>query len=82
VEDFAGKPVALFNASPRADHAQAALRLTLETMAARMIDEACLTLPLLSRPLDAAGIAADPALARLLRDALGAFARALENRPD
>ena len=82
VEDFAGKPVALFNASPRADHAQAALRLTLETMAARMIDEACLTLPLLSRPLHAAGIAADPALARLLRDALGAFARALENRPD
>ena len=31
--DFAGKPVALFNASPRATHALAALRLTLETMA-------------------------------------------------
>jgi chromate reductase len=78
--DFAGKPVALFNASPRATHAQAALRLTLETMAARILDEASLTVPLLSKPLDAAGIAADPALALLVRNALAAFARALENQ--
>ncbi len=78
VEDFAGKPVALFNASPRASHAQAALRLTLETMAARILDEASLTVPLLAKPLDAAGIATDPALAQLIRDALATFARALD----
>ena len=40
---FPDKPVALFNASPRASAAQAALRLTLETMSARMIDAACIT---------------------------------------
>jgi NAD(P)H-dependent FMN reductase len=64
VEDFAGKPVALFNASPRATHAQAALRLTLETMAARVIDGAALTVPLLSSPMNEDGIVADPDLSR------------------
>ena len=74
--DFSGKPVALFNASPRATHGLAALRLTLETMAARVIDEASITLPLLSSPLDARGIAADPALGQLIRASLAAFANA------
>jgi NAD(P)H-dependent FMN reductase len=73
--DFAGKKVALFNASPRATHALAALRLTLETMAARVVDEASLTVPLLSAPLDEAGIAADPSLAHMVRTALRAMAR-------
>lgn len=73
---FSGKRVALFNASPRASHGLAALRLTLETMAARIVDEASITLPLLSSPLDAAGIARDPELSRLIRDALEAFAGA------
>ncbi|MBP5133836.1 NAD(P)H-dependent oxidoreductase [Pseudomonas protegens] len=35
--EFPGKPVALFNASPRASHAQAALRLVLNTMSASFI---------------------------------------------
>ena len=39
-ESFAGKPVALINTSPRAFHAQAALREILATMAARIIPEA------------------------------------------
>jgi chromate reductase len=72
--DFSGKPVALFNASPRATAGLAALRLTLETMAARIIDDACITLPLLSSPLDAQGIAGDADLSRLIRHALTAFA--------
>jgi chromate reductase len=79
-EDFAGKRVALFNASPRASHAQAALRLILETMSARILDEASLTVPLLARPLDATGIAADPALAQLIRGALAAFSRAFQKQ--
>jgi NAD(P)H-dependent FMN reductase len=36
--EFPGKPVALINTSPRATHALAALRLTLETMSARIVD--------------------------------------------
>lgn len=76
--DFSGKPVALFNASPRASHGPAALRLTLETMAARIVDDASITLPLLSTPLDAAGIASDPELSRLIRSALSKFTQALQ----
>ncbi|MBI1209917.1 MAG: NADPH-dependent FMN reductase [Alphaproteobacteria bacterium] len=76
--DFSGKPVALFNASPRASHALAALRLTLETMAARIIDQASITLPLLSAPLDAQGIAADAELSRAIGDALDAFVKAVQ----
>ena len=74
-EDFAGKKVALFNASPRATHALAALRLTLETMAARVIDDAALTLPLLGAPASVEGIVGDPALAHSVRTALAAMAR-------
>ena len=68
--EFPEKPVALINASPRATLAQPQLRETLLTMAGRVIDEAAVTLPLLGRDLDAAAIAADPALAMPLRAAL------------
>lgn len=37
-EGFAGKPVLLLNAAPRAHHAIAALRETLSTMAARIVE--------------------------------------------
>jgi len=46
-ESFVYKPVALLNTSPRAHHAQAALRETVVTMSARIIADACITLPLL-----------------------------------
>jgi chromate reductase len=78
--EFPGKPVALINTSPRAEHAQASLRLTLETMSARLVPEASVTLPLLGRPIDAAGIAADPQLSAGLRQALAAFAAAIAPR--
>ena len=76
VEDFAGKPVALFNASPRATHALAALRLTLETMAARVIDGAALTVPLLSAPMSEDGIVNDTVLAGEIRAKLAALVAA------
>lgn len=37
-EGFAGKPVLVLNAAPRAHHAIAALRETLSTMAAQLVD--------------------------------------------
>jgi len=37
-EGFAGKPVTVLNATPRARHAEAALRETLSTMAARIVE--------------------------------------------
>jgi len=75
--EFPGKPVALFNASPRASDAQAALRLVLTTMSARLVEEAGLTLPLLAKGLEAQAIAADAALAEAIRVALATFAAAI-----
>ena len=71
--EIPGKRIGLVNTSPRAVHAQAALRLTLETMSATLVEEACVTLPLLGRGLDAGAIAADPALAKSLSAALAAL---------
>ncbi|MDN2695032.1 NAD(P)H-dependent oxidoreductase [Janthinobacterium sp. SUN073] len=69
-ESFIDKPLVLLNASPRATHAQAALRETVRTMSARLIDEACISLPLLGSGLDADGIAVDLALRRAILDML------------
>lgn len=74
--EFPGKPVALINASQRATHADAQLRLTLTTMSARLIEAASITLPLLGRGLDADGIAQDGELSARLRAALAEFAGA------
>ncbi|WP_455925150.1 NADPH-dependent FMN reductase [Pseudomonas putida] len=72
-EQFPGKPVALFNASPRASEAQAALRLVLLTMSARIVESASVTVNLLSKDMTAADIVADPGLAEVLSSALGHF---------
>ena len=79
-EEFVDKPVALFNASQRATCAQAALTETITTMAARVVAEASVTVPLLGKQLDAAGIAAHPEISSVLRAALAAYARAIEAR--
>ena len=75
---FYGKPVALLNASPRAHHADAALRETLRTMSARIIEEASISVPLLGSGLDEAGIVASPSYATALRAALTALGRSRE----
>lgn len=76
-EDFAGKPIALLNASPRATHAQASLVEILTTMASRIVPEASVAIPLLGKNLDAAGILADPDLADVLRKAITDFVEAI-----
>ena len=53
---FVDKPVAIFNASPRSVHADAALRETLTTMSARLVSDACLALPLRSTGITEQGI--------------------------
>jgi chromate reductase, NAD(P)H dehydrogenase (quinone) len=72
--EFPNKPVALINASPRATHADAHLRLTLTTMSARLVEDASITLPLLGRGLDAEAIVGDAELSAQLRAALNRFA--------
>jgi NAD(P)H-dependent FMN reductase len=73
-----GKPVALINCAPRAFHAEAALRETLATMAARLIPEAFATLPL-TVGATVESICADPLSSGRLRDAARAFEDALRS---
>jgi len=72
-ESFVYKPVALLNASPRASHAQAALRETLVTMSARILEPACITLPLLGAGIDEDGIVDHPQIRLQLLTVLDAI---------
>lgn len=76
-EEFVGMPVALFNASPRATHAYAALKETITVMSAHIVNEASITVPLLGSQLDEAGIVAHPEISRMLHTAIVEFRRAI-----
>jgi chromate reductase, NAD(P)H dehydrogenase (quinone) len=76
-ETFPNKPVALINTSPRASAAQAALRLVLTTMSARIIEEASLTVDLLTRRLAPEAIATDSTIAPALTESLRIFSLAI-----
>lgn len=78
--ELVGKPVALLNASPRAQHAQASLVETLTVMTAVLVEEAAITVPLLGKTLDEHGMASDPQFAGPLRMAIDAFARAIASQ--
>jgi chromate reductase len=75
--EFPDKPVALINTSPRATHALAALRLTLETMSAQIVEQACITLPLLGAPNGEDDIVGNSQFAEPLRTAITHFATAI-----
>ncbi|MDD2775274.1 MAG: NAD(P)H-dependent oxidoreductase [Gallionella sp.] len=45
-EVFINKPIALFNAAPRAVHAYASLREIVTMMSAHVVDASCITLPM------------------------------------
>ena len=79
--EFPDKPVAIINASQRATHADAALRMTLQTMSARLVGNSSFVLPLQGRNLDAEGIIADTALAAIVRAALGELAELVRCAP-
>jgi NAD(P)H-dependent FMN reductase len=63
-EPFASKLVAVFNTSPRAHHADDALRETLRTMAAIIVESASSSIPLLGTGLDESAMVATPYVAR------------------
>ncbi|MHB8115280.1 MAG: NADPH-dependent FMN reductase [Acidithiobacillus ferriphilus] len=74
---FTYKPVGIFNASPRAQHADAALREILKTMAAMVVEEASMTIPLLGANLDEDGMVSTPSVAAPIREALVALSEAV-----
>lgn len=79
-EAFVDKPTAVLNASPRATHADAALKETLSVMSADLVMSASIALPVLGAKLDAAGIAGHPELAGALSGALDAMRQHIVER--
>ena len=77
-ETFAGKPVVLVNASPRAFHAQADLREILATMAARFVPEAFTSLSLTGRSVAAEDVLKDAACVRRLKESLDALIASIQ----
>lgn len=71
------KPIAVLNASSRATHADASLRETLRTMAARIIDEASIVIALDGRKkMSVDEMSTDDGIASALREAMNALAQA------
>ncbi|HEY4372331.1 MAG TPA: NADPH-dependent FMN reductase [Burkholderiales bacterium] len=70
MEDFAGKPVAIWNASPRAHHSDDALREILLTMSADVVAAASIGLPLVGAGVSEAAMRETPAIAQAIRGAL------------
>ncbi len=79
-EPFALKLVAVLSASPRASHADAALRETLTTMAAVIVGPASITIALLGAHLDETAMIAAPSVASAIRGSLTALRRAVVSR--
>jgi NAD(P)H-dependent FMN reductase len=72
-EPFVQMPVAIFNAAPRAHHADDALRETLVTMSAAVVEAASITVPLPGTTWHEETIVADVTLARRIGEALRAL---------
>lgn len=72
-DEFPYIPVALTNTSPRATHAQLALREVISTMSGKIIEEAFISVPLLGTVLDENGILSDTEISQYLKDKLNIF---------
>jgi chromate reductase, NAD(P)H dehydrogenase (quinone) len=77
-EEFVYKPVALWNASPQATHAQASLAEIITVMSGRLVPKACITVPLSGKNLDEEGIASHSEISAALRTAITVFAKEIE----
>jgi NAD(P)H-dependent FMN reductase len=69
-EPFVGKPVAVLNASPRAQHADSALRETLKTMSAVIVEPASVSIQLLGTKLGEGGMVEDSLVSSAIKGCL------------
>ncbi|WP_079415526.1 NADPH-dependent FMN reductase [Thiomonas intermedia] len=76
-EPFAYKAVAVLNASSRAQHADAALREILKTMAANVVESASVTIPLLGAGLDENGMVQTLSIVEAIRKMLSSLHEAV-----
>jgi chromate reductase len=75
-EPFVHKPVAVLNTSPRAHLADTALRETLRTMSAVVVEAACVSIPLLGAKITEAVMAESPLVAQPILASLNALCSA------
>lgn len=76
--EFPYKPIMLINTSPRASHAQEALREVIATMSGNIIEKSCVSIPLLSSGLDVQGIIENKEISGVLNAALNEFCAAIK----
>ena len=76
--EFPYMPVMLINTSPRASHAQEALKEVLTTMSANIFENSYISIPLLSSALDSSGIVANQEIGKALLSGLNAFHTEIE----
>ena len=76
--EFPDKPIMLINTSPRASHAQKALREVLNTMSGNIIENASVSISLLSSGLDLEGILKNQGMCCLLDSKLKQFSVEIE----
>jgi NAD(P)H-dependent FMN reductase/RimJ/RimL family protein N-acetyltransferase len=75
--ELTDKPVVFFNASPRSIYAQAALREVLVTLGARMLEDACVTIPLIADSRTPQQLVTDAAIAQPIAAALQRLAASI-----
>lgn len=73
--EFPNMPIMIINTSPRASHALAALKEVLMTMSGIVVEDACVSVPLLGSGLDKADILASDDLSNALKAGLKTFCR-------
>jgi len=78
--ELVDKPVALVNASPRSTYAHASLMETITVMSACLVEEACVTLPLWDKSMDALGVSSHAEISELLSTALTELIAAVNKR--
>lgn len=78
LETFAGTPVAVLNASPRAHHADAALRETLVTMSAQIVESASVGFAMLGAGMSEADMARDASIVALVATVLAELRAAVD----
>jgi chromate reductase len=81
-EGFVDKPVVLINVSPRARHAYESLREVLQTMSAKVVLEASVTLPLMGACVTEDAMISSSEVGTKIRAALTSLGRALATQSE
>ena len=80
--DFVGKPVVIFNTSPRASHALASLKEIISVIDAQLIESAFATVKILGSNYNESDIVADSEISKILSQALEQFTKEINKEKE